>query len=116
MIDTLKKYNELFYQSHSHGQTDSADVFAYTDRASSLILTASHATRGFYHKQEKPADLYTGALVEYLGIENDISTLVRVKFTPYKVLISDYISEMLFSLNCKHICGIFTPTPKLLKT
>ena len=93
MIDALKKYNECFVLNHSHGQEEHEDVFEFTDYSSLLILSAPHATRSFCNKKEKSADLYTGALVKYLGAVNKISTLVRTKFTPYKFLISDYVAE-----------------------
>lgn len=93
MIDALKKYNECFVLNYSHGQEENEDIFEFTDCSSLLILSAPHATRSFCNKKEKCADLYTGAIVKYLGAVNKISTLVRTKFTPYKFLISDYIAE-----------------------
>ena len=67
MIDTLRKYNDSFIQNHSHGNENENDIFKYKNRNSSLILTAPHSTRSFCNKKEKMADLYTGALVKYLG-------------------------------------------------
>lgn len=93
MIELLKKYNERFIINHSRGMEDGEDIFEFTNHSSPLILTAPHATRSFCRKKEKCADLYTGAIVQYLGSANKISTLVRTKFTPYKALISDYIEE-----------------------
>jgi len=93
MISRLKEYNKLFMQNYSHGDENSTDVFSYIDRKSSLILTAPHSTRSFYNKKEKRADLYTGAIVKYLGEQNNISTIIRTKFTPYKALISDWIEQ-----------------------
>jgi len=93
MIDTLKKYDLLYNQNYSHGQEDCAEVFLLTDRGSSLILSALHATASFTNKQEKRADLFTGAITQYLGETENISTLIRMKFTPYKCLVSDYIAE-----------------------
>lgn len=93
MIDKLKKYNECFVLNHSRGQEEKEDIFEFTNRSSALILSAPHATRSFCNKKEKGADLYTGALVKHLGAVNKISTLIRTKFTPYKILISDYIAE-----------------------
>ena len=93
MIDVLKKYDELFAQNHSCGDESATNVFELNHRGSGLILSAPHATRSFVCKKEKIADLYTGALVRFLGEENDVSTLVRVKYVPYKEMISDYIAE-----------------------
>ena len=93
MIDTLKEYNKLFMQNYSRGDENSLDIFKYIDRDSKLILTAPHSTRSFCNKKEKIADLYTGALVKYLGEQNNVSTIIRTKFTPYKALISDWIVQ-----------------------
>ena len=93
MIETLKKYDEVFSQNHSHGDETSEDVFCFTDFKTRLILSAPHATASFANKKEKQADLFTGALVQYLGMKNHISTIIRKKFTPYKCLISDYIEK-----------------------
>ena len=93
MIDTLRKYDELFAQNYSHGNENSLEIFKYSNRGSDLILTAPHSTRSFCNKKEKVADLYTGAIVKYLGEENNVSTIIRTKFTPYKALISDWIAQ-----------------------
>jgi len=93
MIETLKKYDEVFSQNHSHGDETSEDVFCFTDFKTRLILSAPHATASFANKKEKQADLFTGALVQYLGMKNHISTLIRKKYVPYKCLVSDYIVD-----------------------
>lgn len=93
MIETLKKYDAVYLQNRSHGDETSEDVFCFTDFGTNLILSAPHATASFANKKEKQADLFTGALVQYLGMKNHISNIIRKKFTPYKCLISDYISE-----------------------
>ena len=93
MIDTLKRYNDIFMQKYYRGDENSIEVFKYTDCNSNLILTAPHSTRSFCNKKEKLADLYTGALVKYLGEQNSVSTIIRTKFTPYKALISDWIIQ-----------------------
>lgn len=93
MIETLKKYDEVFSQNLSHGDETCEEVFYFTDCGTRLILSAPHATASFANKKEKAADLFTGALVQYLGMKNHISNIIRKKFTPYKCLISDYISE-----------------------
>ena len=93
MIETLKKYDLIYNQNSSSGMEDADEVFVYKDCGSSLILSAPHATASFTSKHKKCADLFTGALVQYLGETESISTLIRVKFTPYKCLISDYVTE-----------------------
>ena len=93
MIETLKKYDHLFCRNHSHGDETLDEVFAFFDRKSKLILSAPHATASFTNKHEKCSDLYTGAITQYLGETENISTLIRMKFTPYKCLISDYIAK-----------------------
>lgn len=91
MIDDLKHYNDRFAQNYSYGDENNDSVFEYIDRNSNLILSAPHATRSFANKKEKVADLYTGAIVEYLGNKNKISTIIRTKFVPYRELVSDYV-------------------------
>ena len=93
MINELKKYDTRYCANLSHGDENAENIFEYTERGSRLILSAPHATCSFVKKQEKVADLFTGSLVQYLGMKNHISTLIRVKYTPYKALISDYIFE-----------------------
>lgn len=93
MIEMLKKYDLIYNQNYSHGQENCAEVFHLTDRGSALILSAPHATASFTNKHEKRADLFTGAITKYLGETENISTLIRMKFTPYKCLVSDYIVE-----------------------
>ncbi len=88
MIEELKILDKEF---HSYGNPDRNETFEYTNRNTSLILSAPHATKSFVRKKEKLADLYTGAIVKYLGQKENTSTIVRVKFTPYKDMISDYI-------------------------
>lgn len=89
----LKKYNERFMQNNSHGDELCEEIFEFTDRSSLLILSAPHSTRSFVAKREKMADLYTGALVQYLGEKYHVSTLIRTKFTPFKALISDCVVQ-----------------------
>ncbi len=93
MIEQLQKYNEFYMQNLSHGDENCEAVFAFTNRFSSLIMSAPHSTRSFINKKERIADLYTGALVRYIGETNQISTIIRNKYTPCKVLISDFIEE-----------------------
>ena len=93
MINELQEYNARYSANKSHGDKNAGDIFEYTERGSKLILSAPHATCSFVNKHEKVADLFTGAIAQYIGIKNHISTLIRVKYTPYKALISDYIFE-----------------------
>ena len=92
MIDILKKYDEFFILNNSRGNLAEENVFEFTDKSSCLILSAPHATMSFANKKEKCADLYTGAIVKYLGQKNNVSTLIRKKFTPYRCMVSDYIA------------------------
>ena len=96
MQELLKIYNERFMQNNSHGDELCEEIFEFTDRSSLLILSAPHSTRSFVAKKEKMADLYTGALVQYLGEKYDISTLIRTKYTPFRMLISDYVVQQNF--------------------
>ena len=93
MINKLKIYDSYYNQNHSAGDQSSTVVFALTDRQTNLILSAPHATRSFTNKHDKQADLFTGAITQYLGETENTSTLIRVKYTPYKCLISDYVTE-----------------------
>ena len=93
MINELKKYDARYCANLSHGDESADNIFEFTDYGSKLILSAPHATCSFVKKHEKLADLFTGAIAQYLGMKNHISTIIRTKFTPYKALISDYIFE-----------------------
>ena len=93
MIEKLKLYNEVFARNHSAGNEAGDDVFVFDDRRSKLILTAPHATKTFCNKREKCADLFTGAIVKLVGEETKVSTLIRYKFMPQKILISDVVVE-----------------------
>lgn len=93
MINELKKYDARYCANLSHGDESADSIFEFTDYGSKLILSAPHATCSFVNKHEKVADLFTGAIAQYLGMKNHISTIIRTKFTTYKALISDYIFE-----------------------
>lgn len=93
MINTLKQYDQYYNQDYSAGDQTCENVFNFIDRKSKLILSAPHATRSFTNKHDKLSDLFTGAITQYLGETEDISTLIRVKYTPYKCLVSDYVAE-----------------------
>ena len=93
MIDILNQYNAKYIQNNSCGDTSAKAVFEFNDCSSKLILSAPHATRSFCNKKEKKADLYTGAITKYIGEINNISTIIRNRYTPHKDLISDFIIE-----------------------
>ena len=93
MIDKLRKYDELFARNRSSGNELSNEIFVFENRGSNLILSAPHATKTFCNKREKCADLFTGAIVKLVGEEAEISTLIRYKYMPQKVLISDFVAE-----------------------
>lgn len=93
MINKLKEYNAFYMNNNSYGKEEYPEVFKYKDRKSKLILSAPHATKSFVSKKEKPADLYTGAIVEYIGEQTETSTLIRTKYVNKKVLISDYVAN-----------------------
>ena len=93
MIETLKKYDAYYNQNFSAGDETCNNVFVYTNRHTNLILSAPHATRSFTNNHDKLSDLFTGAITQYLGKTENISTLIRVKYTPYKCLVSDYVIE-----------------------
>jgi len=93
MIEKLNEYNELFIKNNSHGEISDKSVFKFCNCSSKLILTAPHATCTFCNKKIKIPDLYTGAIVKYLGETNNVSTIVRTKFVSQKRLISNYIEK-----------------------
>lgn len=91
MINLLRQYNQHYMQNCSCGNEDNSDIFEFSDKKSKLIITAPHATKSFCNKKVKCADLYTGALVKYIGEKHNVSTIIRSKYTPYKAMIIDYI-------------------------
>ena len=93
MIDILKKYDIAYASDFSRGMEDCANVFEFKDRKSKLIFSAPHATRTFVNNKEKLADLYTGAIVQYVGEVCDVSSIIRTKYVDYRVSIFDYIKE-----------------------
>ena len=93
MIDKLKKYDAVYANNYSHGDENFPEVFKYTDRKSNLIFSAPHSTKSFVNKKDKLADLYTGAIVDYVGEQSNTSTLIRIKYINKKVKISDYVAE-----------------------
>lgn len=93
MFEKLNQYNGRFVQNDFCGDVTEDKIFEFCDCSSKLILSAPHATQTFCNKKIKIPDLYTGAIVKYLGETNNVSTLVRTKFVPKKELISDYIEE-----------------------
>lgn len=93
MINKLKKYDAIYANDFSRGDEDYPEVFKYINRGSKLIFSAPHSTKSFVNKKDKPADLYTGAIVEYAGEQTKTSVLVRAKYVGRKVKISDFVIE-----------------------
>ena len=85
MIEELKILDKEF---HSYGNTDRNETFEYTNRNTSLILSAPHATKSFVRKKEKLADLYTGAIVKYLGQKENTSTIIILQTTTLRSITS----------------------------
>lgn len=93
MQEKLKLYNEIFVQNDAFGNEKNKEVFSYFDKNSYVCLSAPHATKTFTNKHIKSSDLYTGAIVKYIGEENNFSYIVRNKFMPQKCLINDFILQ-----------------------
>lgn len=93
MQEKLKLYNEIYVQNDAFGNEKNKEVFSYFDKNSYVCLSAPHATKTFTNKHIKSSDLYTGAIVKYIGEENNFSYIVRNKFMPQKCLINDFILQ-----------------------
>ena len=91
MLDKLKGYSSLFFDTETSLERE--NVFSFRDEGSGLVLCAPHSTKSFACKRIKMQDLYTGELVRFLGEECQVSTIVRTKFVPFKVLVSDFVEE-----------------------
>ncbi len=85
--------NEYFMQNNSGGDLQNPDIFSYFEKGSHVCLSAPHATGTFCNKHLKCADLYTGAITEYVAEIGNFSYIVRNKFAPQKVLINDFVLE-----------------------
>ena len=93
MLEKLKLYNEPFWQNYSCGDEKNPEVFSFVEKGSFVCLSAPHSTQTFTNKHVKKSDLFTGAITKYVAEENQFSYIVRNKFVPKKVLISDFIVE-----------------------
>lgn len=93
MRQELISYNKIFMQNDAYGDEKNDEVFSFFDKKSYVCLSAPHATKTFANKCVKSSDLYTGAIVKYIGEKNNFSYIVRNKFMPQKCLISDFILQ-----------------------
>lgn len=92
MTDLLKKYEQDFALNLYRGAAF-GDFYEFENRGSKLILSAPHSVRTFRNKKEKAPDLYTGALVKFLGRKNNLSTITRRRFSIEKNSITDFILQ-----------------------
>ncbi len=93
MQQKLISYNRIFMQNDACGDEKNNDIFLFFDKLSYVCLSAPHATKTFTNKHIKNSDLYTGAIVKYIGEEKNFSYIVRNKFIPQKCLINDFILQ-----------------------
>ncbi len=93
IIKSLISLNDVFMQNESFGDEKNPEIFSYVDNKTHICLCAPHATKTFVTKEIKAPDLYTGAIVQYIGQKHRFSYITRNKFTPYKALVTDFISS-----------------------
>ena len=93
IIDELKKCNQDFIQNNAYGNILKDDIFEFENYNSNLILTAPHSTKSYVAKEEKIADMGTGALVKVLSEKKHVSNITRTKFVKIKSLISEFIEQ-----------------------
>lgn len=91
MLNKLIELNEKYWQNDGFGAGKQA--FAFTDRKSKLIISAPHAVKTFHNGQIKPADLFTGAIVEYVGELCGLSTLIRTAYVDRDYFPDEYVTE-----------------------
>ena len=91
MNSELFLYNEIFMQNQSFGDETNPDVFSYFEKNSYVCLSAPHATKTFVANHLKKSDLYTGSIVRYIAEHQNYSYVVRNKYVPQTVLVSDFI-------------------------
>ncbi len=92
-VEQLTVLGVDFLANKSDGLIDAADLFEMENRGSTVILSAPHATNTFVNGKRKKIDLFTGEIVSALGAEQNLSTIVRTKFVPEEVRISDFVIE-----------------------
>lgn len=90
MKKLLAQYEDYFEQNKGKGDLSARSVYTYR-AGKPICFCAPHAVHSFVHKQEKCRDLETGAIVQYMGLQQGFSTIVRNKFVPRKEMISDFI-------------------------
>ena len=93
MKNELLKYNECFVLNDFEGQIEKKSVFSYIEKSSKVCLCAPHSVKSFANKSIKKSDLYTGALVSFIGEKFGFSYIVRNKFVDYKCRIDDFVLE-----------------------
>lgn len=93
ILQNLISLNSVFIQNAASGDEENPEAFSYFEKHSRVCLSAPHATKSFSQKQIKLSDLYTGAIVKYIGEENAYSYIVRNKFVPKKELVSDFVLQ-----------------------
>lgn len=89
MLSRLLELNDKYIQNNGFGYGDEA--FVFTDRSSKLVLSAPHAVKTHLNDNVKSADLFTGALVDFVGEKCNISTLVRVSYLDKEYLADEFI-------------------------
>ena len=92
MLTDLKKFSSLFSLTEVE-KNQEGEIFQFDDKKTELVLSAPHAVRSFVCKKVKPADVFTGEIVSYLGEFCNVSTIVRRRFVPYKCMIHEFIAQ-----------------------
>ena len=93
MKNELSEYNVRFVLNGFEGQIEKESIFSYIEKCSKVCLSAPHSVKSFVCDRVKKSDLYTGALVNYLGEKFGFSFIVRDKFVDYKCRIDDFVFE-----------------------
>ena len=89
MLSRLSELNDRYIQNNGFGCGDEA--FVFTDRSSKLVLSAPHAVKTYLNGKVKSADLFTGALVDFVGEKCQISTLIRTSYQDKEYLPDEFI-------------------------
>ncbi len=92
-LEQLTVLGADFLANESNGRPEAENVFEMANRDSHVILSAPHATNSFSNHKKKAVDLFTGEIVTALGQELNLSTIVRSKYMPERLQISDYVIE-----------------------
>lgn len=91
MQNQLKTYNNFFLQNETKGALERKDVFRITDFKSSVILTAPHATKTIVNGKLKKADIFTGALCQWLSEKSQVSSIIRERFDEKDCWLDDFV-------------------------